>query len=493
MRARSLTFRLTATATALVFVAMLLINFVACGLWYRHMRGEHGRQLQALVAGVDEIQPTEGVAPPDQLVLLRVRAEAAGHCLFVFFPDLGRAPLSLSCPEDAMALMRAQSAMHLAGKGNGAEQPAVLGWHDQRLVALQHNAAPDQAVLVAVEGDARAVYRVWQAQPVIFLYIAANTIILGTLAFLRFSRQLRRPLKRLIAIAENYRDSGGPLSFPEQPQLSELNQLSYSLNNMMRRIEEGRLQLRAHTEERLQHQAQMLRAEKLAATGRLSAGLAHEIGNPLGVVQGYLELLRMESLTREERQEFVTLALAEVGRIHRLIRQLLDSTRSGGQVQEEDLCHLVTGFCTTLAQQHLLHGIHLDYEIPAHACIVRTDPVLLRQVLLNCILNAVDAINEYRQDSQGRICLSIQEITGPDKQGYKLVVADNGGGMRQEVADAAFDPFFTTKDLGKGTGLGLSVSLGIMRSMGGDMELLSKERIGTEAVIHFYQRECVDS
>lgn len=319
--------------------------------------------------------------------------------------------------------------------------------------------------------DARA----WVGQPLIAIYIVVNALVLSLLFFIRFSVRVSRPLKVLAATAEQYRDDG-QRPFPEGEQLSELHQLSFSLNRMLRRLERDRAalqaaagELAAKNEQLLANQQEMIRTEKLAATGRLAAGLAHEIGNPLGVVQGYLELLQMESAGAGERREYCAKALQETRRMHTLITNLLQTVRNSPVASERiDMNRLLADVVDMLRPQALFRDIDLRLVLEGDHALVVADEAGMRQVLLNAFLNAADAI-QATGAGQGRIVVRTRQQEKGGHPWLDICISDSGCGLAPEHAAQIFDPFFTTKEAGKGTGLGLSVSLALVESMGGSM------------------------
>ncbi|BDD86902.1 hypothetical protein DPPLL_12670 [Desulfofustis limnaeus] len=252
-----------------------------------------------------------------------------------------------------------------------------------------------------------------------------------------------------------------------------------ALNSMLLRIEMDRNELRrivqslAETNDELRRvQNEVVRAEKFAAVGRLSAGLAHEIGNPLGIVHGYVELLRQPDLSSDDRRQFAERALSELNRIDRLIRRLLDFTRSQPRQNEAFVLREIVREVTDMfADQVRRAGIELVVEGDCHTMLMG-DRDGLKQVLINCVLNSIDAIEMSGKRGGGKICVQIVEKkTSDDDRWVTISVSDNGVGI--DVADKSllFEPFFTTKEPGRGTGLGLSVSHTIVEAHGGRMNI----------------------
>ena len=329
-----------------------------------------------------------------------------------------------------------------------------------------------QGSVVALADLRQVSDRLLAGQRIFLLYGLFNLVILAFLAYVRLSHLFIRPLQSLAKRAEEYRDDEDFL-FSDLPT-NEFTTLSTSLNAMLRRIKSDRATLRemvaeleAANRSLRQAQEEMIRAEKLASVGRLSAGIAHEIGNPLGIVLGYLELLKGDDLEPEQRLDVLNRAMAEIQRINTIIRQLLDLARPGSEDIKTVFLHdLLAEISQAMALQPLLGGMKIIVEAKAEQDGVEIDPEKLRQVLMNRIMNAADACHGM---DDARLV-----ITTGNKEGNMVVtVTDNGPGIAPEHINAVFDPFFTTKEPGKGTGLGLSVSYMILEAAGGSLSVRS--------------------
>lgn len=327
---------------------------------------------------------------------------------------------------------------------------------------------------------------------VIAAYLVFNGLVLAALAYFRLLKSYVQPVDRLVQAAESYQGEGLHLFLVEKPT-SEFGQLAGSIQGMVQRLEHHKGVLKQTVEELAQknqllqqNQREMIRAEKLATVGRLAAGLAHEIGNPLGVAQGYLQLLGMDGNSETERAEYLAKALQELARVDGLIRQLLDYARtSKGEPERFDVHGLLSEIAETLCVQPFLDGIRLVLALQAEINEVFADREQLRQVILNCLLNAADAIKVCRAKGAGAIILetALVALPQPEKQStmFQLSIKDNGEGIPLGLLDTVFDPFFTTKEPGAGTGLGLSVSLALVESMGGTIRMESVAGKGATA------------
>ncbi|HUT11307.1 MAG TPA: PhnD/SsuA/transferrin family substrate-binding protein [Thermoguttaceae bacterium] len=216
-------------------------------------------------------------------------------------------------------------------------------------------------------------------------------------------------------------------------------------------------------------------SEKLAAVGRLAAGVAHEINNPLTTVLAFSHLLREKEGLEDQDKQDLDLVIQETSRASEIVRGLLDFARERPALKEAlDVNDVVRRTIPLLGSQKAFQRItvceHLREDLPP----VDGDMNRLQQVLLNLSLNACEAM----QDG-GTLTIS----TSAHGRNVLLKVADTGCGIKEQHLDHVFEPFFSTKPVGKGTGLGLSVSYGIVQRHGGTLEVESEIGKGTTFII----------
>ena len=279
MPQHSLSFRFTAFFFFMLVVGMLLLDVVASGFWLRHavhLQKGHMDNLLFSLASVPARALTELQIP--------------GFCLYSM-KDKNMQGSKL-CLQDA----EGQSLALLAfGRNIKPYKPSWAG-RMVRTVQLKNTSvqlAQEEALLVLVEGKDTAFTQLILAQRYILTYLLINAVLLSIIFYVRFVQQITRPLQKAADVADRYQMQEASFAFPVAERLGELQRLSFSLNGMMRRLDQDRVTLKKSAEELalknkqlVQNQEEMIRAEKLAVTGRLSAGLAHEVGNPLGIVQG---------------------------------------------------------------------------------------------------------------------------------------------------------------------------------------------------------------
>ncbi|MBI3151768.1 MAG: response regulator [Chloroflexi bacterium] len=209
-------------------------------------------------------------------------------------------------------------------------------------------------------------------------------------------------------------------------------------------------------------QKALLQAEKMAAAGRLSASIAHEVNNPLQAVQNCLHLAGREDLPEEKRKEYFDLARTELERLMLTVRRMLDFYRPGASSLETvDLAEMLQYIITLMSKQLNESNVKVQVNFPAQGPSILAVSSQIQQVFINLILNAADAMPEG-----GELQISARSLN----EGVEVLFQDNGKGIPKEKQTNIFEPFFSTKE--GGTGLGLTVSYNIITAHGGVLEYL---------------------
>ena len=354
-----------------------------------------------------------------------------------------------------------------------------------------------------------------RSQKLLLFYICLDILVLVAFGTYIFSKLVVKPVKQLVQTAERFQE-GDRLPDVGAGEINELGKLSQALNGMLQRLADNKEELRQHISSLEQANLEIRRAqqevvfsEKLASVGRLAAGIAHEIGNPIGIVLGYLELLQMKDIDEDERLELLGRMGSEVQRISQTIRQLLDFSRPNSDERQTVLIHsLIEETLAVVDHQFRQQEIEVVLELDAQTDAVLANADQLKQVFLNLMVNAADAMVATGERPQGgQLLVSTRSLVGeglvkesigqqpmrrrddPQAADYRhlrkrpgktdsrwigIEFADTGVGVAAEDQERVFDPFFTTKEVGKGTGLGLSVSIQIIETLGGRMELSSR-------------------
>lgn len=306
------------------------------------------------------------------------------------------------------------------------------------------------------------------------------TIFAVVLAVMR--RSLSQPIRELLggAAALGQGDLNYRVIVPAKG--SEFARLAREFNRMADRLEEQRRSAERAAEQRLALERELRHSERLAAVGRLAAGVAHEMGAPLNVIDARAEqLLARPDAPFETRQRNLTIIRAQSERITRIVRQLLNLARPYDLRRAPvDLAALLRATVEQLGTDAQRARVEIEVRAAEHL-LVYGDQDFLRQVFLNICANAIQAM-----PGGGRLLV---EAGGEEmeKEGQVFLLArvsDTGEGIAPESLDKIFDPFYTTKDVGSGTGLGLSVSQRIVAEHGGWIEAANQP--GGGAVFTLY-------
>jgi len=328
--------------------------------------------------------------------------------------------------------------------------------------------------------------RVTSAQKLMLFYALLYGAVLVLFGVYFLSRTVVRPIRRLQSMSQRIAAGDLEQSVPvEGPR--EIADLAGAFNSMAVALRQSHRERESHIQalqlanaEVSQAQHELIRSEKMASVGHLAAGMAHEIGNPLGAVVGYLEFLKGESPPGRQKG-IVERALTETGRIDRLVRELLDyAAPAGSEAQTFDPVAAMTEARDILRHQGVFDGLELDDQLPPALPATVMVRHRLVQVFINLLLNARDA-----SSAGGTIRLS-----GGEKGGRLwLSVADAGAGMSPEVLAHIFDPFYTTKAPGKGRGLGLAICQRVVGEAGGRIDVRSAPGKGSGLTVWLKKSE----
>lgn len=224
-------------------------------------------------------------------------------------------------------------------------------------------------------------------------------------------------------------------------------------------------------------QLQLLQAEKMASLGKLAAGVAHQINNPLGGITLYAKLIMEENELDDSVTEDLQRILKDAERCRDTVKELLEFTRQTRHlVRDHDINAALARTMFLLENQTLFHNIDIRKELDKSLPAVPVDIQQVNHVFMNVILNAAQAM-------EGRGVLTLRSRMGEREDRVIVEISDTGPGIPPEVMPHIFDPFYTTKEEGKGTGLGLSLAYGIMENHGGSIRAESEPGKGTTLII----------
>jgi two-component system, NtrC family, sensor kinase len=368
-----------------------------------------------------------------------------------------------------------------------------------------------------------------ESKKIVLITIISDAFVLIIFGSFLLSRVLVNPMKDLVQLT-NRISSGDFSQRIEVTNKNEIGQLMESFNRMIDRLKENQESLgnyleslEATNKQLKEAQEELIRTEKLATVGRFAAGVAHEVGNPLGAILGYTSILRKEGIDGEESKDYMRRIEGEIERINKIVRGLLDFARpSKLELREIEVNKIIENTLSLLTYQANLNKIQTQLDLQSDLPLVKGDESQLSQVFINIILNAIDAMPtggilqiqtqrhlvEYLEVDRSQPIYAPRRSGDPLESNYshlrrhhpfstgltkfsrgerlvRVRITDTGSGIRKEDLDNIFDPFFTTKAPDKGTGLGLSISLKIVESLGGEIRVESEVGKGTTFEIYF--------
>jgi signal transduction histidine kinase len=457
--------RLLLVLGALLVVAFVPLFFAVAtytSVTLRNVREAHARALGRAIAG-HVAEAARGRSSDDLMPLLRAEVGAEGvEAIGVYGAD-GRPLARVGEPSAVQALpgtvsIRREDALDVVtGRGR----------------ALAVHVPSDPHLIVAIlrtDDDSARVAPLLRLLGLYTLVVAAALLVATHFAL---TRLIVRPLDELARAAEGVAGGARRLAVP-RTSVRELAELGRSLRTMTERLlaEEEKLRQKIDEVERATAslraaQDHLVRSERLASVGRLAAGLAHEIGNPIAAVMGLEDLLLDGGLSASEQRDFLLRMKQETERIHRILKDLLAFARPGVPGGRDDDASgsveaAVHDTVALLMPHQALKEVELALDVHPDLPEVALSRERLVQVVLNLVLNAADAVG-----AGGHVRIAAER----GGLGVRLSVEDDGPGIDPNVRNRLFEPFVTTKEVGKGTGLGLAVCRGLVESIGGSIVL----------------------
>lgn len=306
-----------------------------------------------------------------------------------------------------------------------------------------------------------------------FLGIAFLGILIIVLMSIFLAKRLSDPLKKLEEMSRKIADGDykrkfivrGPIEI--QHLASSLDEMAKQLEEEKRELEEWATTLEKKVDERAEEikkiHSQLFRSEKLASLGKLAAGVAHEINNPLTGILTNSSLLLEDLDADDPRREDVEVMVNETIRCREIVKRLLDfAKQTKPQKRLASINGLLENIILLVRNQTSFRNITVEKNLSADIPDILVDPDQVQQVFVNIILNAAEAMTKGGT-------LTIRSATSPDGQSAVVSFADTGAGIAEEVREKIFDPFYTTKE--HGTGLGLSITYGIVEQHGGTISV----------------------
>ena len=330
-------------------------------------------------------------------------------------------------------------------------------------------------------------------QNLVILFSVTTAIAFVIIGSLMLGRYVVKPLENLVEATEAL--TGEYLPQGLQPTgRNQIGTLAASLSGMSEKLREYKQavdhyiqSLKESNRELRRAQEELIRSEKLSSVGRLAAGVAHEIGNPIGIILGYLEILRRSLSHADENADALARVESEVLRIDRIIRELLSFARPAPVSLHPVMVNTVVEEAIALiSHQKEIRAIAVEKQLDGTLPPVMADESQLKQVMINLFINAIDAMQ-----GGGTLTIATGRTKGSGaapgsaapRPAVSIAVSDTGTGIAVESLKNIFDPFFTTKSPGKGNGLGLSVCLRIIETFAGTIAVKSSPGEGSTFTI----------
>jgi signal transduction histidine kinase len=289
-----------------------------------------------------------------------------------------------------------------------------------------------------------------------------------------FNRLVSRPMQQLSrAMAAFPEQAAETLELPRSDD--EIGRLGTGFSNLCHRLTASQQALAAAAEKGF-------RAEKLAALGQLTAGIAHEINNPLAGMLNCVQSMQREPENLDLQKRYLNLVSKGLRRIEQTMRQLLNYGRVEPLRLHEVAIDTLILDCLDLLGYRLRDiVVNLDLRFNSHCCI---DSEAIKQIVMNITLNAIQSM-----PAGGQLNIASREEQGA----VHLSFTDTGHGMTPEVLERIFDPFFTTKEVGEGTGLGLAVTQSLVQRLNGQIDVHSQPDRGTTFTVTLpIDRQCMN-
>jgi signal transduction histidine kinase len=350
---------------------------------------------------------------------------------------------------------------------NMAGAPRTVNLDDEEFLLDSSGGAANYLLLQSVDRTLRGIMRPIE---ITMLSVGLFALLAAFLVSTYISREVVNPINSLVN-ATSAVTSGDYSSPVAVDSADEIGQLAREFDSMRQSLKSKMSELQQQNVELENALHELVQAEKLAATGKITAQLSHELNNPIHNIRGCLEAAQRKMCEDGESREFVDLAHKEVIRIGHLVRQMLNFYRPQiVAVRETDVLQLIHEILKSTQPRFEEAGI--DYETHFHCA---TQPAMLpadqvKQVFLNLVSNAVDAMPDG-----GRLTVT----TTVQGEMVAIRFQDTGSGITPENQEKIFEAFFTTKSKASGVGLGLTVSYGILRTIGGSIDVESKPGKGT--------------
>jgi signal transduction histidine kinase len=366
--------------------------------------------------------------------------------------------------ERALAEVRRGGEVFSPGDASVGDAVVVLAPLEEEQIRQGKRASAVYIELAPIDIDPVAASRA------IFLVIVAAGLLLIAVTWIIVDRVVARPLHEVALGAQRVGEGDYSMLVPGSEADDEIQKVISAFNSMMLDLGAAGERMQDQIGEALRRarhtQESLIIAQRLAATGTLAAGIAHEVNNPLGGMLNAVHALRTKDMTPAKRREYLLLVENGLERVKATVSKILTFTPHKVAPQPVDLEDVVRPVLALTRHRIEKQGVDVDLDFAAQPAAVFADPYELQQAVLNVVLNALDALEEAPPEQPH---ILIRTTVHEDE--VRLLVRDNGPGMDEEQLTHAFDLFYTTKEQGKGSGLGLGTVHQIIADHGGRVEM----------------------
>ncbi|MFA3781631.1 ATP-binding protein [Melioribacteraceae bacterium 4301-Me] len=336
-----------------------------------------------------------------------------------------------------------------------------------------------------IQSDVQKTVNVFWIMVAVFLGVG----IIGAFVFANF---ITKPIKTIQNVADNIElDQIGKKEVPQikiREKLfdrikmlfraeDEIDILADKFNQMIIRLDKAYRDLQ-------NAQTTIIQSEKLATVGTLTAGLAHEINNPVAGLQNCIRRIKNDPANIEQNKKYLVMMESAVEKIEKVVGSLLNfSRRQSGDFMSLSIDEIVENSLLLVSHRIEKLRISITRNFPSHLPKIKGNKNQLEQVMLNLFINCIDSLEEKisaNTETERKIILSALQ----ENNFVKVVIEDTGIGIPRDLIDKIYDPFFTTKSPGKGTGLGLSIVYNIIEAHNGKIYFESEEGKGTIVTLH---------
>ncbi|MCP4714793.1 MAG: HAMP domain-containing protein, partial [Deltaproteobacteria bacterium] len=440
----------------LMVLAIILISFVVFRITQQELISQRAHAAEQLFRSVETavltITGTSNAAVPNpELQTFFRQLSRSGSCREIYIIDKTDTALYHSNPGargkrlSDLDIKKALSSKALFKKTylNDDNTPCLTIC--STIVLPGHPAAALKMVFTLAEVQ----QRINKSFKTILLYICLDALVLIIVGMYLMSRYLSRPINKLIRLTESIAegDSNGiPLFLSDH---NEIGKLSTAIKTMSSRLTQEKTtiqeQLHALKEKNQQLQQahrEIIQAEKLASVGSLAAGIAHEIGNPIGIILGYLHMLRDPNLDSQKHTDYLNRMEDSTERANSIIRELLDYARPSSQEKAPlELNSIIHDTFSLVSCQKQFKKITPAFQLADNLPCLNADEKQIRQIFVNLLLNAADAMPDG-----GTLTITTKlDSSGPDAF-IHCTLSDTGCGIPEEYRLKIFDPFFSTKE-----------------------------------------------